>query len=66
VPPHATALPHCPHALQVTTPLPEHCVAFRVQAGADPHEQPPHAQFELHVSVPYVLQDCVAFGAQTP
>ena len=24
---HADALPHCPLALQVCTPLPEHCVA---------------------------------------
>ncbi len=67
VPPvHATALPHCPHASHVCTPLPEHCLAFGTHTGPDGHEQGPHAQLVVQVSVPYVLHDCVPFGAQAP
>jgi hypothetical protein len=66
LPVHATALPHCPHALHVCTPLPEHCVAPGVHAGPDPHEHAPHAHVPLHDCVPYVLHDCVAVAAQAP
>ena len=63
---HATALPHWPQALQVSTPLPEHCVAPGVHAGFAGHEQLPHAHVELHSSDPYVLHDCVAAFAHAP
>lgn len=50
---HATAAPHCPHALHVCTPVvPEHWVAPGVQTGVDGHEQAPQPQLELHVCVP--------------
>jgi hypothetical protein len=46
--------------------LAEHWAAFGTQTGVDAHEQLPQAQLELHVSAPYMLQDCVALGAHTP
>jgi hypothetical protein len=49
---HATALPHWPHELQVSTPLPEHCVAPGVHAGFAGQEQLPHAHVALQSSDP--------------
>jgi hypothetical protein len=66
LPAHATALPHCPHASHVCTPLPQHCLAFGTHTGLDAHEQAPHAQLVVHVCVPYMLQDCARLGAQAP
>jgi len=64
---HATAGPHWPHPLQVSTPVvPEHCVVPGLQTGAVVHEQAPQAQLVLQDCVPYVLQVCVPFGAQAP
>jgi hypothetical protein len=37
-----------------------------VHAGVDVHEQAPHAQLELQVSVPYVLHCMVAWGVHVP
>jgi hypothetical protein len=62
----ATAVPHWPHELHVTVPLPEHWIWPGVHTGAAGHEQLPHAQLALHVAAPYVLQVSVPFGAQTP
>jgi hypothetical protein len=50
--PHATALPHCPHALQVCTELPEHWVAFGVHTGVAAQVQVPHVQLAEQVCVP--------------
>jgi hypothetical protein len=53
LPLHATALPHCPHALHVCTPsVAAHCVAFGVHTGVDAHEHAPHPHVPLHVCVP--------------
>jgi hypothetical protein len=64
--PHETGLPHWPHALHVCVLEPEHCLAVGVHTGFGPHEQAPHAQLVLQLSVPYVLHDCVALGAHAP
>jgi hypothetical protein len=37
-----------------------------VHTGVDVHEQAPHAQLELHVSVPYMLHCMVACGVHVP
>lgn len=37
-----------------------------MHTGEVVHEHVPHAHVDEHVSVPYVLQACVAFGAQAP
>ena len=54
---------HCPQALHRTDA--QVGQAFPgVQTGVCvPHEHAPHVQLEVHVSKPYVLQDCVLFGA---
>ena len=50
--PHDTGLPHCPQALHVCTPVPEHCLVPGVHTGVEPHEHEPHAQLALQVSDP--------------
>ncbi len=62
-------VPHWPHESHVCVPrlqLPQRCVVPGVQTGAEGQEQAPHWHEESQVSLPYVLQDCVLFGAQTP
>jgi hypothetical protein len=53
-PAHETAVPHSPHALQVSTPLVVllHWVAPGVQTGAAVHEHVPQPQLALHTCVP--------------
>jgi hypothetical protein len=62
-----TEVAHWPHASHVcVAPEPKHCLSPGVQTGAKGQEQLPQVQLALHVSVPCVLHDCVAVGAQTP
>jgi hypothetical protein len=65
-------VPQRPQLSQVLVPLhtphryAQQSDAPGVHTGDDVHEHAPQAQLDEHVSVPYVLHDCVAFGAQAP
>jgi hypothetical protein len=69
--PHATGLPHWPHASHVTVPvlLLLHCTWLLMkQTAGFGHEHAPHWQLWLHVSDPYVLHavGLIVPGMHTP
>lgn len=63
---HAAGGPHWPHGSHSSTALPMEAHRFRpgVHTGTSGQEQVSHAHVTLHFCVPYVLHDCVPFGAQ--